>query len=161
MITLGIDPGKKGGIAVLRDFTLLAYAPYTSVNLCRLVLEHKPRLVTVEKVHAMPGQGVTSMFSFGQIYGEALGILKAYGYGLDAGTLLLVAPQTWKKAYRLINQPKAASIAEAMRLYPEWDFKATERSRKPSDGIADAVLIARYGYTLEHEALEEEARLPF
>lgn len=148
---LGIDPGKNGGVAVTEAGLLVDALPYTGGNLCQLLEIHAPALAVIEKVHAMPAQGVSSMFSFGMVYGEALGILLAYGYSEAAGNLLLVPPQRWKRAYGLIGGDKAASVAKAKDLFRGAEFLPSKRSRKPADGMAEAALISLYGFRSQKE----------
>jgi crossover junction endodeoxyribonuclease RuvC len=104
-------------------------------------------LVAVESVHAMPGQGVTSMFTFGQGFGVILGICCHAGYTELNHRLVLVTPQKWKTFHGLIGCDKTASIARAMSLYPGEGFRPSARARKPSDGMAEAALIANYAKT--------------
>lgn len=161
MTVIGIDPGKKGGIAVLRDGELESVYPWDSDTLILTLAHQKPALVTVEKVHAMPNQGVTSMFHFGQSFGEIIGICNAMNYYEGWENLMLVPPQTWKRACGLIGGSKSDSIRLAMELYPETDFKATRRARGPADGLCEAALIARYGYQKALAMQAEEDKLPF
>ena len=93
----------------------------------------------VEKVGAHPGQGVTSMFSFGQSYGFILGVLAALGIGVQ-----LVPPGTWKKEFSLIGKDKVASVEVCKRLFPGVNLLATDKCRKDSDGMAEALLLACY-----------------
>jgi crossover junction endodeoxyribonuclease RuvC len=92
----------------------------------------------VEKVSAMPGQGVVSMFNFGHNLGLIEGLLRGYGISYQ-----LVPPQTWKKEFSL-SSDKAKSIEVCQKLFPNVSLLATERSRKPNDGIAEALLMAEY-----------------
>jgi crossover junction endodeoxyribonuclease RuvC len=87
----------------------------------------------------MPHQGVTSMFSFGQSYGFILGVLTAFGIGYQ-----LVPPGTWKREHGLLHTQKQDSVAVAKRLFPGVSLLPTERCRKESDGMAEALLIAEY-----------------
>jgi crossover junction endodeoxyribonuclease RuvC len=89
---------------------------------------------TIEQVSAMPGQGVSSMFSFGDSFGSVRGILAAFKI-----PLYRVTPARWKHAMELTGAAKDASISKVMERYPGT------RLRKKDDGIADAVLIAEYG----------------
>jgi crossover junction endodeoxyribonuclease RuvC len=146
MVVVGIDPGKKGGIACLFGEKLSVW-PFSPKTLCTVLDSHRPDLVAVEQVHAMPGQGVTSMFTFGQGYGMILGICYHAGYKTDNGRLMLVTPQKWKTHYSLIGCPKTASIDLAMSLYQGEGFRPSQRARKPSDGMAEATLIANYAKT--------------
>ena len=96
-------------------------------------------MACVEKVGAMPGQGVTSMFNFGQGFGFILGVLAALGIGVQ-----LVPPGTWKKEFSLVGKDKAASIEVCRRLFPGVNLRASEQCRKDSDGMAEALLMAEY-----------------
>ena len=102
--------------------------------------------VFLEKVSAMPGQGVTGMFRFGQNLGQWQGLLS----GLQL-PYTMVTPQAWKKQAGLIKSPKGASIILARQLWPEnsEDFKY----KTADEGRAEAALIARYGWM----QLNEEA----
>jgi crossover junction endodeoxyribonuclease RuvC len=93
----------------------------------------------VEKVGAMHGQGVRSMFTFGQSYGFILGVLAALGIGVQ-----LVPPGTWKKEFSLIGKDKAASIEVCKRLFPGVNLLPSEKCWKDSDGMAEALLLACY-----------------
>lgn len=147
MIYIGIDPGKNGGIAVIQDtgygesyYHYYTY-PYSDDNLLYVMknfgdLNSK---CVLEKVNAMPGQGVVSMFNFGQNYGFIQGVLKAYNIPFE-----LVPPQKWKKEFS-VTSDKNTSIEVAKRLFPQVNLKATERCRKDHDGLAEALLIAEYG----------------
>lgn len=150
---IGIDPGKSGGIAVI-------YKPSGGVHVTPMIFDGKlidfrkmarwigdhsifggyGVLAGIEKVGAMPGQGVVSMFSFGVSTGGMLGILGA----LEIPTIQ-VPPQRWKK-YTLADTDKSkeAAITFCTMLYPKVNLYATERSRKPHSGICDALCIAHY-----------------
>lgn len=139
MIFCGIDPGHGGGIAVIREdgsvvTSVFDEAGYKSI----LQTLNGSSLVIVEDVHAMPKQGVTSMFNFGFNKGWILGVLYALGIPTQ-----LVSPQKWKRAFGLDND-KQKSIECAMRLYPNANLYATPRCKKMHDGIAEALLMAEY-----------------
>ena len=143
MIYIGIDPGKNGGVAVIADDAVCgiqveAWSDETFVLLMREMSKYKC-VAAVEKVGAMPGQGVTSMFSFGQSYGFILGVLTALGIGYQ-----LVPPRKWKAEFGLLNTQKQASVDVARRLFPGVNLKPTGRCRKDSDGMSDALLMAEY-----------------
>ena len=141
MIYIGIDPGKNGGIAIIPDDNEIEVYPFSEENLldeihyfskgyaCKCVLE---------KVNAMPHQGVVSMFNFGQNYGFIQGVLKAYNIPFE-----LVPPQKWKKEFS-VTSDKNTSIEVAKRLFPQVNLKATERCKKDHDGMAEALLMAEY-----------------
>lgn len=152
-IVCGIDPGKKGGIAIIgNDVSAMAMpAVGNEIDIHRIsnfLHNNHVELVIVEKVHAMPGQGVTSMFTFGKNFGEIIGMLKT-----DCIPYQLVTPQAWKKTV-LAGMPwkknKKCSIDFCMRKYPELSLLATKRSRVPHDGMADAICIAEYGRRIEN-----------
>lgn len=143
-VSIGIDPGKTGAIAVMDDDGILCLEQF-NVDKYVDVLSYvgqstsaKDIKVCVEKVGAMPGQGVVSMFNFGHNLGVIEGILSALRIPYQ-----LVPPQTWKKEFSLTGD-KAKSIEVCKKLFPWVDLRATERSRKPSDGLAEALLMAEY-----------------
>lgn len=156
---LGIDPGLDGALVLLDDdgeqIALLADMPTTAngqgkraVNgplLADVVREALAasdvagtRLeAVVEAVGARPGQGVTSMFSFGQSFGTLLGVLAALGVRHR-----LVTPAAWKRQAKLTGQDKDAARQLALRLWPE---RSGDFQRKGDVGRADASLIAFFG----------------
>lgn len=141
MIYIGIDPGKNGGIALLDDTNEVRVYPYSEETLIKK-LKYDSKFFDVkcvlEKVNAMPNQGVVSMFNFGQNYGFIQGVLKAYNIPFE-----LVPPQKWKKEFS-VTSDKNTSIEVAKRLFPQVNLKATERCKKDHDGMAEALLIAEY-----------------
>ena len=96
----------------------------------------KEIIVVVEHVNAMPGQGVTSMFNFGQSFGVIKGICSALSL-----PIYFVRPTKWKKYFNLIKTNKDASRTKVIEVYPEISSKL---SRKKDSNKADAILIARY-----------------
>lgn len=92
----------------------------------------------VEHVNAMPGQGVTSCFSFGRNFGFILGLLTAFRIPYE-----LVRPQKWKKEFSCTSD-KNTSIEVAQRMFPGVDLRRTPKCQKPHDGIAEALLMASY-----------------
>ena len=144
MIHIGIDPGKNGGLAWIKD-SGKAEAERLNIE----TLASRLRVITgngsipskcyVEKVHSMPKQGVASTFSFGTNYGFILGVLTAVGVNYE-----LVQPSTWKKAMS-VTADKRTSIRRCKELFPDVDLKATARCKKDHDGMAEALLIAEYG----------------
>ena len=92
--------------------------------------------VVVEHVTAMPGQGVTSMFNFGQSFGVIKGICAALKLPIH-----FVRPTKWKKHFNLIKTNKDASRTKVIEIYPNISNKL---SRKKDSNKADAILIARY-----------------
>ena len=144
MIYIGIDPGKNGGIAVMSSdiINVYTFSEETLIEelglISRCIKAGESAKCVLEKVNAMPGQGVVSMFNFGQNYGFIQGVLKAYGIPYE-----LVSPQKWKKEFS-VTSDKNTSIEVAKRLFPGVNLKATERCKKDHDGMAEALLIAEY-----------------
>ena len=100
------------------------------------LVDQKEIIVVVEHVNAMPGQGVTSMFNFGQSFGIIKGICSALTL-----PIYFVRPTKWKKYFNLIKTNKDASRTKAIQIYPEI---SNQLSRKKDSNKADAILIARY-----------------
>jgi len=154
-IIIGIDPGKKGGIAVYQDNKWEVHMmPLSGKDINEKALDEiffdiygrmsgndqKTAMAYLEKVHAMPGQGVTSMFTFGMGYGILRGILTANWIPYQ-----LVTPQAWKKVVLAgLSKEKTESCNYVLRKYPEIELMPG-RKRVPDLGIADAVCIAEYG----------------
>lgn len=149
MLYIGIDPGQKGGIAVIEAQEGVRKAPrvfpYTDGALKGVcaVCAKETALCVVEKVGAMPKQGVTSTFNFGKSFGYILGVLEANNIPYE-----LVTPKKWKKHFSL-DDDKKKSIQTAKRLFPGVSLLPTARCRVESDGMAEALLLALYAYRLE------------
>ena len=92
--------------------------------------------VIVEQVNAMPGQGVTSMFNFGQTFGAIKGVCAALGL-----PIFFVRPSKWKKYFELINSSKDASRTKVIEMYPSF---SKQLAKKKDVNKSDAILIARY-----------------
>ena len=143
MIYVGVDPGKKGGYAVIADDALCGIEVHVwdddgFVTLMKEMSKYRC-MACVERVGAMPGQGVNSMFTFGKAAGFIEGVLAALGIGVQ-----LVSPGTWKKEFSLIGKDKAESIEVCKRLFPGVNLLPSEKCRKDSDGMAEALLMAEY-----------------
>ena len=155
MIIIGIDPGLNGAIAVLENNKVLNIFDVPvmpegkknkrQINSAQLVkmleeiiknLDKNEVTVVVENVSAMPGQGVTSMFNFGQTFGAIKGICAALSL-----PIFFVRPAKWKKHFDLINSSKDASRTKAIELYPTISDKL---SKKKDVNKSDAILIARF-----------------
>jgi len=155
MIIFGIDPGVSGAISIMENKKVLeVYEMPTmidgkknkkQINGSQVTNIFKERLssdsdkeivVVVEHVNAMPGQGVTSMFNFGQSFGVIKGICSALSL-----PIYFVRPTKWKKYFNLIKTNKDASRTKVIQVYPEISSKL---SRKKDSNKADAILIARY-----------------
>lgn len=146
MVYLGIDPGKSGALAYIMPDGMVNVFPFDE-GLYKFALSGIASLAEkaegkaiccLEHVSAMPGQGVTSMFTFGENFGWIQGLLQAYGISYE-----LVRPQKWKKEFSITGD-KNSSIAVCKRLFPDVSLLPTERSRKDNDGMAEAVLMAEY-----------------
>ena len=141
-LSIGIDPGKKGAVSVIYPDGSVVSLPWEDrifTELMHSVITTGYRCVAcVEKVSAMPGQGVTSMFSFGKSAGFIEGVLCATGIPYQ-----LVPPQKWKKEFSL-GSDKAASVQACKRLFPDLSLLPTPRCHKDSDGMAEATLMAEY-----------------
>jgi len=157
MIIFGIDPGVSGAISILENKKVIEVfdmptmvdgkknkrqvngAQVTNIIKERLDNEkekEKEIVVVVEHVNAMPGQGVTSMFNFGQSFGVIKGICSALSL-----PIYFVRPTKWKKHFNLIKTNKEASRTKVIEVYPEISSKL---HRKKDSNKADAILIARY-----------------
>jgi len=153
MIIIGIDPGISGAISVIENKKILeVYDTPTmidgkknkrqinSAQVSNIIKERlksgKEVVVVVEHVNAMPGQGVTSMFNFGQSFGVIKGICAALNL-----PIYFIRPTKWKKHFNLIKSNKDASRTKVIEVYPEISSKL---QRKKDSNRADAILIALY-----------------
>ncbi len=153
MKIIGIDPGLSGAIAVLENNKVLNIfempvmsegkknkRQLNSALLVKLlrdnISENEEISVVVEQVNAMPGQGVTSMFNFGQTFGAIKGVCAALEL-----PIFFVRPSKWKKHFELINSSKDSSRTKAIEMYPSL---SKELAKKKDVNKSDAILIARY-----------------
>lgn len=144
MVNIGIDPGKNGGLAWIKDSGKAEAERLnieTFASRLRVITGNGsiPAKCYVEKVHSMPKQGVASTFSFGTNYGIIIGHLMALGVNYE-----LVQPSVWKKAMG-VTADKRTSIRRCKEMFPDVDLRATARCKKDHDGMAEALLIAEYG----------------
>lgn len=147
MQILAFDPGLSGAVALLKDHSLLSVADMPTfekeVNPSALDdwlaenVQGQVDAAFVERVSAMPGQGVASTFKFGQSYGTLLGLIAAKGYPLRR-----VTPSKWKGALGL-SKDKGASRQLATERFPDF---SEDFARVKDDGRAEAALIGLYGY---------------
>ena len=155
MLICGVDNGLDGGLVVLDGTKIVAREimptinvkdgkrEYDSFSIIKIFQQTKPEHVFIERAQAMPGQGVTSMFSIGLGHGILRGIL--------AGLALphtLVHPRTWQSImFRDLpkTDTKAMSAIVSGRLWPTVDWRASPRCKKAHDGLTDAALIAEFG----------------
>lgn len=139
MTYIGIDPGKSGALCILAPgrIRLLKFDESAYIEALK-PLGGSEAVCCLEHVGAMPGQGVTSTFHFGQNFGWIQGILQAFGIPFE-----LVRPQKWKKEFS-VTQDKNTSVTVCRRLFPAASLLPTPRCRKPDDNMAEALLMAEY-----------------
>ena len=157
MLIIGIDPGITGAICFFEDGRIIEVLEMPNmaegkknkrqVNGAQIYheiskriknLEKKDIKVIIEQVAAMPGQGVTSMFNFGQSFGVLKGICAAMQI-----PMYFVRPAKWKKYFNLINSEKDASRTKAIEIFPHF---SAQLSRKKDSNKADAILISSFFY---------------
>ena len=155
MFIIGIDPGISGSICFLDNGKILDVIEMPimtdgkknkkQVNGSQVYNEITKRIkqfeknqirVVIEHVSAMPGQGVTSMFNFGQSFGILKGICTAMQL-----PMYFVRPAKWKKYFNLLNSEKDASRTRAIEIFP---YFSSQLSRKKDSNKADAILIASF-----------------
>ena len=155
MLIIGIDPGISGSICFLDNGKILDVIEMPimtdgkrnkkQVNSSQVYNEISKRIkqfeknqirVVIEHVSAMPGQGVTSMFNFGQSFGILKGICTAMQL-----PMYFVRPAKWKKYFNLLNSEKDASRTRAIEIFP---YFSSQLSRKKDSNKADAILIASF-----------------
>jgi crossover junction endodeoxyribonuclease RuvC len=141
---LGVDPGKSGSEAfyfpaypetVTAEDTPLVDGRVDAATLAHRIEIMRPDIAIIERVGAMPGQGVTSMFNFGAAYGTVIGVVAALKIPVH-----FVTPGKWKKHFGL-SADKEEARARALQL---WPARAELFSRKKDHGRAEAALLARY-----------------
>ena len=157
MLIIGIDPGLSGSICFFEDGKILDVIEMPTmtegkknkrqVNGSQVYNEISKRIervdkneikVIIEQVSAMPGQGVTSMFNFGQSYGILKGMCSAMQL-----PMYFVRPAKWKKYFSLINSEKDASRTKAIEIFP---YFSSNLAKKKDSNKADAILIASFYY---------------
>ena len=157
MLIIGIDPGISGSICFFEDGKIVDVIEMPTmtegkknkkqVNGAQIYNEIFKRIesidrhnirVVIEQVSAMPGQGVTSMFNFGQSFGILKGICSAMQL-----PMYFVRPAKWKKYFNLINSEKDASRTRAIEIFP---YFSSHLSKKKDSNKADAILIANFYY---------------
>ena len=153
MLIIAIDPGISGSICFFKDGKILEVIEMPTmtegkknkkqVNGAQIYNEISAKIngiekhsirVIIEQVSAMPGQGVTSMFNFGQSFGILKGICSAMRL-----PMFFIRPAKWKKYFSLINSEKDASRTKAIEMFP---YFSSQLSKKKDTNKADAILIA-------------------
>ena len=157
MLIIGIDPGISGSLCFFEDGKIIDVIEmpvmtegkknkrqvngpqiYNEILKRTKNIEKKSIKVIIEQVSAMPGQGVTSMFNFGQSFGVLKGICSAMQL-----PLYFVRPAKWKKYFNLINSEKDASRTKAIEVFP---YISQQLSKKKDANKADAILISSFFY---------------
>ena len=155
MLIIAIDPGISGSLCFfedgkIKDLVEMPNMPigkknkkqvngsqiYNEISLRIKDFQKNDIKVVIEQVSAMPGQGVTSMFNFGQSFGVLKGVCSAMQL-----PMYFVRPAKWKKYFGLINSQKDASRTKAIEIFP---YISEELSRKKDGNKADAILIASF-----------------
>lgn len=142
---LGIDPGAKGGLALVDDNgKIIEIMPMPSIDVFADTLERwKPKHVAIEKSQSLPGNAANRMFSYGVHNGELRGVLVALQIPFT-----LLAPKFWQTEMFIGTPakalPKKRALQAAQRLFPGQQFLASEACRVPHDGMIDAALIALF-----------------
>ena len=153
MKIIGIDPGLSGAIAVMHDKKVINMydmpvmaegkknkRQLNSSQLVNILTDNingdEEAIVVVEQVNAMPGQGVTSMFNFGQTFGAIKGVCAALKL-----PIFFVRPSKWKKHFELINSSKDASRTKVIEMYPTL---SSQLAKKRDVNKSDAILIAKF-----------------
>lgn len=166
MIFLGIDPGLDGAVAAIdadTGFARVAVLPTLKISRTRrgrkkarverdldvpalrtLLTGWAPfsaiRLAVLEEVHARPGQGVCSMFTFGGVYHSLRNLLRWEGVPLE-----VIVPQVWKaEIFAGAEQDKRAAVAFCRARFPEVSLRKSSRSRTDHDGMAEALCLAEF-----------------
>jgi len=164
MLIIGIDPGISGSICFFQDGVIKEVVEMPimidgkknkkQVNGSQIFNEISEKIknvdkrnikVVIEHVTAMPGQGVTSMFNFGQSFGILKGICSAMQL-----PIYFVRPAKWKKYFNLINSEKDASRTRAIEIFP---YYSSHLSKKKDSNKADAILIASFFFETYKEDL--------
>ena len=157
MIIIGIDPGIAGAICFFSEGNVIDVIDmptmaegkknkrqvngrqiFNEIKSIKNKFSNQEISVVVEQVSAMPGQGVTSMFNFGQSFGVIKGICSAMEL-----PIYYVRPAKWKKYFNLINSEKDASRTKAIEIFP---YFSPNLAKKKDSNKADAILIASYYY---------------
>ena len=163
MLIVGIDPGISGAICFFEDGQVKEIidmpvmadgkknkrqinGPQVYNEILKRInkFQKKDIIVVMEQVSAMPGQGVTSMFNFGQSFGVLKGICSAMQL-----SMFFIRPAKWKKYFGLIKTEKDASRTKVIEIFP---YISSELSRKKDSNKADAVLIASFFYNTYKKA---------
>ena len=163
MLIIGIDPGISGAICFFEDGQVKEMidmpvmadgkknkrqinGPQVYNEILKRInkFQKKDIIVVIEQVSALPGQGVTSMFNFGQSFGVFKGICSAMQL-----SMFFIRPAKWKKYFGLIKTEKDASRTKVIEIFP---YISSQLSRKKDSNKADAILIASFFYNTYKKA---------
>ena len=153
MRIFGIDPGLSGALAILDNINVIDVidlpvmsegkknkrqlnSAHLSQYIVKNITKIEDTVVVVEQVNAMPGQGVTSMFNFGQTFGAIKGISATLKI-----PIFFVRPSKWKKHFELINSSKDASRTKVIEMYPTL---SSQLAKKRDVNKSDAILVAKF-----------------
>ena len=155
MLIIAIDPGISGSLCFFEDGKIIDIVEmpnmaagkknkrqvngaqiYNEISLRIKNFQKEDIKVVIEQVSAMPGQGVTSMFNFGQSFGVLKGVCSAMQL-----PMYFVRPAKWKKYFNLINSKKDASRTKAIEIFP---YISAQLSKKKDSNKADAILLASF-----------------
>ena len=155
MLIIAIDPGISGSLCFFEEGKIIDIVEmpnmaagkknkrqvngaqiYNEISLRIKNFQKEDIKVVIEQVSAMPGQGVTSMFNFGQSFGVLKGICSAMQL-----PMYFVRPAKWKKYFNLINSKKDASRTKAIEIFP---YISAQLSKKKASNKADAILLASF-----------------
>lgn len=166
MIYLGIDPGLDGGIAAIEEGqpirlykTPLVGRDYDVQEMKRVLIENRDAFVIIENQIAMPGQGLSSTLQTGKGFGIWLGLLA----GLEISHQVIAARQWQIRLFTGVSgklDTKEKSIVVAKRLFPNADFRRSDRGRVANDGLTDAANMAEYGRRLHRRDFTESSGIP-
>lgn len=145
MIYVGVDPGKHGAVGVIFDSKGLTYyaaplsaSPQEIYFALRTLLGNYEGRALIEEVHAMPKQGVTSMFTFGKYFGYVIMALTALEFPYD-----FVSPQKWQKEMGVLTRGQKLTTTEKKKLHRDKAWRLFPKS-KPTLVTSDALLISEY-----------------
>ena len=155
MLIIGMDPGISGAICFFENGEVKEIIDMPNMadgkknkrqingpqiyNEISSRIKNTPKkeiVVVIEQVSAMPGQGVTSMFNFGQSFGVLKGICSAMQL-----SMYFIRPVKWKKYFGLIKTEKDASRTKVIEIFP---YISSQLSRKKDSNKADAILISSF-----------------
>jgi hypothetical protein len=156
----GVDPGKSGAVAIVEDGKIVEMALLVDVIPRSWFERYGCSLVWVEHAQSFPRQGIASAFNYGRDFGYLLGSLAGSGIFYH-----LIRSAAWTSKIHAMSpkmdDPKDRSLWCAKHIWPEQTFLATDKSKKPHDGLIDAALIAYYGYLVHKDKISGQPLVSF